>query len=353
MAGETFITDVHILPLGGYDLILGVEWMASVSPVTFNYVEETVTICTGEKVVTLPQTAQLPRVTLQLKPPSLKATMEEAFFLVQVSAVEETSSPETPRVTIPEIVELVKDYADIFAQPTQLPPPRKQDHHIPLKPESTLLNSHPYRCPIAHREEIERITREMLNAGIIRTSTSPFVSPVLLVRKKDNSWRLVVDYRALNDLTIKNRFPILVIEELLSALQGSKIYTKLDLRSGYHQIKIHPDDIYKTVFRTHQGLFEFVVMPFGLTNAPASFQELMNVVFSDYIRKFVLVFFYDILIFSSSLSEHKEHLKLVFDKLRHHKLFVKGSKCEFAMPQVEYLGHIISGKGVAADTKKI
>lgn len=131
------------------------------------------------------------------------------------------------------------------------------------------------------------------------------------------------------------------------------MYTKLDLRSGYHQIRLHKDDIYKTALNTHQGHFEFLVMPFGLTNAPASFQSLMNEVFSEFLQKFVLIFFDDILVYSSSLQEHVEHLKLVFDKLQAYKLFVKRSKCAFAQPQIEYLGHIISSDGVSADKRKI
>lgn len=137
----------------------------------------------------------------------------------------------------------------MFATPTQLPPPRNQDHHIPLKPNSGPVNSHPYRCPIAHRAEIEKITKEMLEAGVIKASTSPFASPVLVVRKKDNTWRLVVDYRALNAITIKNKFPIPVIEELLAELRGSKVYSKLDLRSGYHQIQVSSADTYKQLLK--------------------------------------------------------------------------------------------------------
>lgn len=193
----------------------------------------------------------------------------------------------------------------------------------------------------------------MLEARVIKASTSPFSSPVLLVRKKDNTWRLVVDYRVLNAITVKNKFPIPVIEELLAELKGIQVYSKLDLRSGYHRIKVNENDTYKTAFKTHQGHFEFLVMPFGLTNAPASFQALMNEVFEEYIRKFILIFFYDILIYSGILEEHEHHLRLVFDKLRAHQLFVKRSKCELARAEVEYLGHVISRNGVAADQNKV
>lgn len=175
---------------------------------------------------------------------------------------------------------LVKEYDDIFATPNKLPPTRKHNHHIPLKPGNVPVNSYPYRCPISQKEEIEKLTREMLEVGIILANTSPFSSLVLLVRKKDNTWRLVVDYRALNTMIVKNKFPIPIIEILLAELKGSKVYSKLDLRSGYHQNQVSGEDTYKTA---HQGHFEFLVMSFDLTNAPASFQALMNEVFYEYL----------------------------------------------------------------------
>lgn len=171
---------------------------------------------------------------------------------------------------------------------------------------------------------------ELLAAGLIVPSNSPFASPVLLVQKKDGTWRFCIDYRKFNDITVKNRFPMPLVDEILDELAGTKYFAKLDMRSGYHQVRMRPEDEFKTAFKTHHGHYQFRAMPFGLTNAPATFQNIMNEVLAPFLRKFVLVFLDDILIYSPSLESHLSHLQLVLEKLREHKLYMKMSKCSFA-----------------------
>jgi Reverse transcriptase (RNA-dependent DNA polymerase) len=252
-----------------------------------------------------------------------------------------------------EFHSVLQQFSTVFEQPTTLPPVRPIDHQIPLLPTTKPVNLSPYRYSYFQKLKLEKIVAELLKTSVIRPSTSPFASPALLVKKKDGSWRICIDYRQLNSITIKNKYSIPIIDDLLDELHDAKHFSKIDLRSGYHQICMHPEDIAKTAFRTHDGHYEFQVMPFGLTNAPTTFQALMNQNFRPYLRRFVLVFFDDILIYSPNLQAHKKHLALVLQTLPDNKLRAKWSKCAFGVPSVEYLGHIISANGVSNDPQKI
>lgn len=255
---------------------------------------------------------------------------------------------------IPDGVQkLLEVYHDVFQTPTELPPPRPFDHRIQLLPGSQPINIRPYRYSPVQKDEIEKQLKEILSSGIIKPSSSPYASPVLLVRKKDGTWRFFVDYRHLNAQTIKNKHPMPVVDELIDELAGAQWFSKLDFRAGYHQICIEPGDTYKTAFKTHNGLFEFLVMPFGLTNAPAIFQGIMNWIFATLLRKGVLVFMDDIMVYSKTLEEHIQLLQQVFDILRAQKFYIKLSKCSFAQKEVEYLGHMISSAGVSTEATKV
>jgi hypothetical protein len=201
--------------------------------------------------------------------------------------------------------------------------------------------------------ELKVQLNELLDKGYIRLSSSPWGCPALFVKKKDQSLRLCVDHRPLNVVTVKNKYPLPRIDILFDQLAGAKVFSKVDLRSGYHQIKIRPEDVPKTAFSTRYGLYEYLVMSFGLTNAPAHFMYLMNSVFMSELDKFVVVFIDDILIYSKSEEEHAQHLRVILQRLQDHQLYVKFIKCAFWLREVPFLGHDISAEGIAIDPNKV
>ncbi|GKE10195.1 putative reverse transcriptase domain-containing protein [Tanacetum coccineum] len=211
----------------------------------------------------------------------------------------------------------------------------------------------PYRLAPAEMRELSTQLQELSDRGFIRPSSSPWKAPVLFVKKKDRSFWMCIDYRELNRLTVKNRYPLSRIDDLFDQLQWSKVYSKIDLRSGYHQLRVREDDISKTAFRTRYGHYEFQVMSFGLTNAPIVFMDLMNRVCKPYLDRFMIVFIDDILIYSKSIKEHEGHLKLILKLLKEEELYAKFSKCEFWLSKVQFLGHMIDSEGIHVDPAKI
>jgi len=224
---------------------------------------------------------------------------------------------------------LLHKYKVVFQPPHGLRPSRTHDHNIPLLPNTAPVRVCPYRYPHSQKTKIERLVTEMFVEGIIQPNSCPFFSPMLLVKKKDGTWRFCRDYQALNAVTIKDLIPMPTFDELLNELFGAQFFSKLDLRFGYHQILVQPVDRHKTTFQTHHDLYEWLAMPFGLTNAPTTFQALMNSIFVDFMRKFVLFFFDDILIYSLNWTTHLDHLYQVLKLLHQHSLVTKLSKCSF------------------------
>jgi hypothetical protein len=252
-------------------------------------------------------------------------------------------------------INVVSEFTDVFPEELPgMPPERKIEFAIELIPGTTPISKRAYRVSGPELVELKKQIDELLEKGYIRPSTSPWAAPVLFVeKKKDERKRMCIDYRSLNEVTIKNKYPLPRIEDLFDQLRGAGVFSKIDLRSGYHQLRIQPSDIPKTTFITKYGLYEFIVMSFGLTNAPTYFMYLMNIVFMDYLNKFVVVFIDDILVYSQNKQEHKEHLRKVLQRLRYCQLYAKLSKCEFWISEVMFLGHIINQEGLAVDLKKV
>ena len=234
-----------------------------------------------------------------------------------------------------------------------MPPDWEVEFVIELLPVTAPVSKRPYRMPPNELAELKKQLQILLDKGFIRPSSSPWGCPVLFVSKKDGSLRMCVDYRPLNEVTVKNKYPLPRIDILFDQLVGAKFFSKIDLRLGYHQIKIRVEDIPKTAFSTRYGLYEYTIMSFGLTNAPAYFMYLMNSIFFEELDVFVVIFIDDILIFSKTEEEHAEHIRIVLQKLRDHRLYAKFSKCEFWLKEVAFLGHILSENGVAVDPSKV
>jgi hypothetical protein len=318
-------TTLLVLGLENVDIILGANWMT----------RHQVMLDVASRIVDI-NSPICGSFTLFL--PSQDSTQSCAFAMTEL-----------PLKKIPVVCE----YADVFPDELPgMPPNRDIEFAIELQPGTTPISKRPYRMPPAELAELKNQLQELLDKGFICPSTSPWGCPTLFVKKKDESLRLCIDYRPLNTVTIKNKYPLPRIDVLFDQLVGAKVFSKIDLRSGYHQIKIRATEIPKTAFSTRYGLYEFLVMSFGLTNAPAYFKYLMNSVFMPKLDKFVVVFIDDILVYSKN-EEHAGHLHVVLQRLLEHRLYAKLSKCDFWLKEIKFLGHTISQAGIDVDPDKV
>lgn len=343
-----------------HNVILGKPWLALVDA-TVNWRSNLVKFARHNRLFTWKAVLLNRLVTptlsaLQVKRLSKKKGAETHVVLVnavdQSPAVNHKVAPGPHMATCNQ---LLADFPEVFPAelPRQLPPKRTIDHKIELTPDATPPFRSVYRLAPVELQELKKQLQELLDAGYIRPSQSPYGAPVLFVKKKDGSMRMCIDYRALNKVTIKNKYPLPRIEDLFDQVRGARFFSKIDLRSAYHQVRVAEEDIPKTAFRTRYGHFEFRVLSFGLTNAPATFQTLVNDVFKPLLDNCVLVYLDDILIYSRTAEEHERHLREVLKLLRDNQLYAKWEKCELFRDQVEYLGHIICKDGIATDPAKI
>ncbi|KAI3820705.1 hypothetical protein L1987_08253 [Smallanthus sonchifolius] len=346
--GHTFPIVLVPMPLGSFDIIIGMDWLSNHHAEVICFEKciqipfpsgETLGVfgeepCKGHKLMSCTTTQKYLR----------KKYVAFLAHIVQKD-VKEKNIQDIP---------IIRDFPEVFPEDLSgLPPVRQVEFRIDLVPGDNPVARAPYRLAPSELQEIASQLQELSDKGFIRPSHSPWGAPVLFVKKKDGSFRMCIDYRELNKLTIKNRYPLPRIDDLFDQLQGSTCFSKIDLRSSYHQLRVQEEDIPKTAFRTRYGHYEFMVMPFGLTNALAVFMDLMNRVCKPYLDKFLIVFIDVILIYSKTKSDHEQHLRLVLDLLRKEQLYAKFSKCEFWLKEVQFMGHIVNEKGIHVDPAKI
>jgi RNase H-like domain found in reverse transcriptase/Reverse transcriptase (RNA-dependent DNA polymerase)/Aspartyl protease/SET domain len=348
-------------PLGGYDAILGVTWLANHN-VDIGWASRSIILRSPghppRSVRPLEQqdaTTQLASISIRgLRKAHRRGQVEEVFAVMVQPA--DDGARTAVRSDSPRARALIDRYADVFPDklPNALPPNRGVEHAIELKPGAVP----PTVRPLHHQSPrdnatIQEYVREGLESGTLQTSQSPYGAMVIIVRKKDGTPRVVIDYRALNEITIKNKYPLPLTDELFDRVHGARWFSKIDLRTGFHQIRVRDEDVAKTAFRTRFGSYEYRVLPMGLTNAPGTFMQLMNDTFSDLLDRSVLVFLDDILVFSRTEQEHEQHVEEVLRRLRQQQLYAKLSKCELFRQQVEFLGHHIGADGLSVSPDKI
>ena len=274
MQGNAFVSDFYLLPLKGFDAVLGAQWLSTLGPILWDFLRMNMKFSMEGKTIELQGLKKPTNRSVNEKEIKQEIKKEKRGILLQLFSlcasaptIQVGNSADTGSLS----QQVLSSFQDLFVEPKGLPPSRTHDHRIPLTPGNQPVSMRPYRYPHFQKAEIEKLISEMLESGVIRLSHSPYSFPIILVKKHDGFWRLCIDYRALNQITVKDKFPIPMIDELLDELHGARYFSKLDLRSGYHQMRMHSKDIPKTAFRTHQGHYKFLVMPFGLTNAPSTF----------------------------------------------------------------------------------
>ncbi|KAK8976607.1 hypothetical protein V6N11_057207 [Hibiscus sabdariffa] len=345
---ETFPADLMELPLEEFDLILGMDWLSE-HRVSLDCESKIASLKTpDDRTVILvgERRGYLSNVVSVLTADRMIRKGYEVFIATILNTKGSLSQIEE--------IQTVREFPDVFPEELPgLPPDRDVEFEIETYPGSAPVSMAPYRMAPKELKELKVQLQELLDRGFIRPSSSPWGAPVLFVKKKDGSLRLCIDYRKLNKLTVKNKYLLPRIDDLFDQFRGATVFSKIDLRSGYYQLWVKDSDVAKTAIRTRYGHYEFLVMPFGLTNAPAAFMDMMNRVFRPYLDQFVVVFIDDILIYSRSEAEHVEHLRIVLQTLRDHRLYAKLSKCEFWLKKVTFLGHVVSAEGIQVDPSKI
>jgi hypothetical protein len=347
ICGRVLPANLVVLPMFSYDVILGMDWLTRHLAVIDGALKQvTLTPCGEGKVTYVGSRARsLPPTILVVEARKLIIGGDQAFLAFVVAPTMQAKK------NLEDIL-VVCEYPNVFSTYySGLRPQREVEFGIKCVPATNPISKAPYRMALSELKELKKQLQKLLDKGFIHPSISPWKAPVLFVKKKDGSMRMCIDYRKLNKVTIKNRYPLPRIDDLLDQLQGARVFSKVDLRSGYHQVRVKEEDIPKTAFRTRYGHYKFLVMSFGLTNAPTVFMDTMNRVIHDYLDQFTVVFIDDILIYSRTLKEHEEHLQKALERLRKEKLYAKLKECEFWLDSVSILRHVISGEGVAVDPK--
>ena len=345
--GKSSTLQAFVLPTCSHDIVLGRVWLYTFNPrLNFQKLLTTIDIKADRKPKPLSQ-RQSQQWLSELQ------TGKVDYAVISLHGID-LESEGTPSQNA-QLQDLLMRFKDIMPEemPKQLPPVRDIDHRILLNSEKSIPWRPTYKLSYNEADALKKTLNEMLEYGWIEPSVSPYGAPVMLIAKKGGAgMRMVIDYRQLNDITVKNRYPLPRHDEMIGRLHGAKVFSKMDLRSGYYQIRMHPDDIEKTAFRTKYGHFEFKVMPMGLTGAPGTFMGLMNKVFSSLTDDCVLVFMDDILIFSNDWDSHLRHLEQVFKILTNNQLYAAPKKCIFGQSKIEFLGNIISEEGLAMHPQK-